>query len=121
MNRFTRMLMTTGLGLVASVTAAGPALAASGTDQASSRPESGANQQWRHDRDRVVGFFRSWRICERAGDYGEDEGWWDDHDCVPIRTGHFRTRIALVVDYDDWGSGWNGHWGVGWVGNWTPW
>jgi hypothetical protein len=115
--------MMTGLGLVTGVTVGvGPAMAASGTDQGAARSEGGANAQARSDRgDRLVGYFRSWRMCERAGEFGEDEGYWDDYDCIPVRAGAFRTRVALVVDFDDWGHGWSGHWpGRWWVGGWWP-
>src|SRR5689334_282290 len=123
MNRFTRMLLMSGLGLVTGVAiGAGPAAAAPNTSntsnagQSASRPEANTSPQWRGDR--IVGFFRNYRICVRAGEWGEDEGWWDDYDC--FRTGGFHNRFALVVDENDWGHGWHGHWPGSWVGQWWP-
>lgn len=120
MNRFTRMLMTAGIGLVAGVTiGAGPAVAATSTDQGTSRSESSARPWWGDD-DRVVGFFRSYRICDRAGDFGEEEGWWEEYECVRVPSGFHNRRYALVVEENNWGHGWNGRWPGRWVGQWWP-
>ena len=71
MNRFTRMLLMSGLGLVTSVTSVGgPAQAASSTGQGASRSDSIISSQWRGDR--LVGFFRNYKTCIRAGEWGED-------------------------------------------------
>jgi hypothetical protein len=118
MNRFTRMLTMAGLGLATGVAfGAGPAAATPNTDQGTARSEISAGP-WGNDK--VVGYFPSYRSCDRAGDFGEDEGFWEDYDCYRVGSGfHFR-RYALVVDYDDWGHGWSGHWSGHSVGQWWP-
>jgi hypothetical protein len=119
MNRFTRILTMAGLGLVTGVTmAAGPAMASTSSDQGTSKSGTNAGDSYRHG-DRVVGVFRSWRACDRAGEYGEDEGFWQDYECEPIRGG-FRRGFALIVDYDNWGHGWGGHFPSHWGNSWRP-
>lgn len=118
MNRLTRMLTMAGLGLVTGVTlGAGPAMAATSDAQSSAQPAA-ASPGWGNDR--VVGYFPSWFSCERAGDYGDDAGWWDDYRCVRVHSG-FHGRYALVVEYDNWGHGWNGHWPNHWNGGGNGW
>jgi hypothetical protein len=115
MNRITRMLTITGLGLVTGVAiGAGPAMASPSVGQGAAKSDATATSAWRGDR--VVGFFPSFRSCIRAGEYGEDRGWWDDSYCRPTGNG----RVALIVDEDDWGTGWSGNWGGNWVGTWWP-
>jgi hypothetical protein len=118
MNRFTRMLTMAGLGLATTVTlGVAPATAATSTEQGTAQAQVSADPWFGGDR--VVGYFRSWTICDRAGEEGEDDGWWEDYDCVPVRSGFHNRRYALVVDYDDWGHGYTGHWGS-WAGQWWP-
>ncbi|GAA2610351.1 hypothetical protein [Paractinoplanes durhamensis] len=119
MNRFTRILTMAGLGLVTGVTmAAGPAMAASSSDQGTAKSGSNASEARRFG-DRTVGVFRSYRACDRAGEYGEDRGYWEDYDCVRIFW-HGSVGYRLVVDYDDWGHGWGGHFPSNWGGGWRP-
>jgi hypothetical protein len=119
MNRFTRMLTMAGIGLMASVTmGAAPAVAVDSTDAGSARGESSARPWWGNDR--LVGFFRSYRACDDAGETGEDEGWWEDYDCVRVRSGLHNRRFALLVEQDDWGHGWSGSWNGRWHGQWWP-
>jgi hypothetical protein len=106
MNRITRMLTITGLGLVTGLTiGAGPAMASTATGQGTSPSATSATQvqdvDRRHDRDRdrVVGFFRSYRACDWAGERGEDRNRWDDYDCEPRGFG-FNRRWALEVSWD---------------------
>lgn len=119
MNRFTRILTMAGLGLVTGVTmAAGPAMASTSSDQGTAKSGNSVGEQRRWG-DRVVDVFRTYRACDRAGEYGEDRGYWDDYDCY--RVGHFgRSGFALVVDEDDWGHGWGGHFPGNWGNNWRP-
>ncbi|MEU4237194.1 hypothetical protein [Actinoplanes sp. NPDC026619] len=109
----------TGLGLVTGVTmAAGPAMASVSSDQGTAKSGSSASETRRHG-DRVVDVFGSYRACDRAGEYGEDRGYWDDYDCERIRN-HGRSGFALVVDYDNWGHGWGGHFPGNWGNQWRP-
>lgn len=119
MNRITRMLTMSGLGLVAGATmVAGPAMAATGAGQAAGQSSSSASQAQDNDRDRVVGVYRSYRACVLAGRIGERFDRWDDFDCERRGWG-FRTRYVLEVsndwdDDDDWDGPWHGRpWGGG--------
>jgi hypothetical protein len=119
MNRFTRMLTMAGLGLATTVSlGAGQAVASTSTEQGAAQAQVSADPWFGGDR--VVGYYRSWNMCDRAGEFGEDEGWWDDYQCVRVRSGSHSRRFALVVDYDDWGHGYVGHWPGSWNGQWTP-
>jgi hypothetical protein len=87
MNRITRMLTITGLGLFAGITiGAGPAMAATNTAGTPAKPG-----------DRVVNYYDTYAQCEIAGRIGERFGRWDDFDCYPVHGDY-----ALVVDYNDW-------------------
>jgi hypothetical protein len=122
MNRFTRILTMAGLGLVTGVTmAAGPAMAATSSDQGTAKSGNSVGEQRRWG-DRVVDVFRSYRACDRAGEYGEDRGYWDDYDCYRVGGHHGggRNGYALVVDEDEWGHGWGGHFPGNWGNNWRP-
>ncbi|XVV09269.1 hypothetical protein ACQP2X_31045 [Actinoplanes sp. CA-131856] len=108
MNRITRMLMVSGLGVVAAATlGAGTAVASTG----STAPQATTNQakHWDDDDERVVGYYRDFRRCVIAGRLGERFDRWDDAECVRIGYG-FRSRWALVVedndDWDDWSDNW---------------
>ncbi|MBU2669241.1 hypothetical protein KOI35_37590 [Actinoplanes bogorensis] len=100
MNRISRMLTVTGLGLLAGVTmGAGPAMAATSTDAGASK--AGASSQ-ADRRDRVVGYYNSYRACDLAGRIGERFDRWDDYDCERVGFG-FHRRYALEVSWDrDW-------------------
>jgi hypothetical protein len=119
MNRFTRMLTMAGLGLATTVTlGAAPAMASTSTEQGAVQAQASVDPWFGGDR--VVGYFPSYRECDRRGERGEDRGWWDDYDCIRIRVGFHRSHFALVVDEDEWGNGYSGHWGGGWGGQWWP-
>ncbi|GAA0509896.1 hypothetical protein Ade02nite_53080 [Paractinoplanes deccanensis] len=112
MNRITRMLTVSGLGLVAAATlGAGPAMAATGSSSAGVAPQAsqGTTQHWYDDDDdsRVVGYYRSLRRCIIAGRIGERFDRWDDSECVRVGYG-FHRRYALVVEFDD--NDWDNDW-----------
>ena len=107
MNRITRILTMSGLGLVTGLTiGVGPAMAATATGQGTS-PANNATQsvQPRHDRDhdRVVGIYRSYRECDWAGRRGERRDRWDDYECRPRGFGwHRRWVLEVSWDHDNW-------------------
>jgi hypothetical protein len=106
MNRITRMLTMTGLGLVAGVTmGAGPALAATNTTQAAAPSNASARSH-----DRLIDYFDSRGECEHVGYQGERWGRWDDFDC-------YRSHGDYALVVSDWDSdrGWPGN---GWPGGW---
>jgi hypothetical protein len=109
MNRITRMLTVSGLGLIAAATmGAGPAMAASGTDAAATTGSTAGVQshnRYDDDDDRVVGYYL--RRCVIAGRIGERFDRWDDFDCERVGWG-FHRRWALEVswDHDDWDDNW---------------
>ncbi len=123
MNRATRMLTLLGMGLMAGATVgATPAMATEATPSVSKSSTTVQVQQHR-DRERIVGFYRSLRACERAGWLGERFNKWDDYDCERVRFGFRRGLWALEVEQDTrwnrpghghgpWGNG-HGHWGNG--------
>ncbi|GAA0530227.1 hypothetical protein GCM10010172_08700 [Paractinoplanes ferrugineus] len=119
MNRFTRILTMAGLGLVTGVTmAAGPAMATTSSDQGTAKSGNSVGEQRRWG-DRVVDVFRTYRACDRAGEYGEDRGYWDDYDCYrTINRG--RGGYVLVVEEDNWGHGWGGRFPSSWGNDWRP-
>jgi|tagenome__1003787_1003787.scaffolds.fasta_scaffold20962346_2 hypothetical protein len=114
MNKATRMLAIAGMALAAGATiGASPAMAASSTPQSSTTAAAPAPGS-----DRIVGFYRSYRICDRIGNIGEWSNRWDDHDCFPVRFGLHRGMWALSVSYDWHHGGGNWHHGGGdWHGN----
>ncbi len=107
MNRITRMLTMSGLGLLAGATMiAGPATASAGTGQGATQSSSSAGQASSAHRDHVAGVYRSYRACVIAGRIGERLDRWEDFDCERRGFG-FRTRFVLEVEYDNdwWGHG----------------
>jgi hypothetical protein len=120
MNRITRMLSITGLGLVAGVTiGAGPAMAATGTAQGDA--QAPASQVKAQGGDRVVGFYRNLRSCDLAGRIGERFGRWDDYDCNRVPFGPHRGAWVLTVSWDHHGWPGGGHhdnWPGGHHDNW---
>ncbi|MBM2623439.1 hypothetical protein JIG36_48890 [Actinoplanes sp. LDG1-06] len=103
------------MGLVAGATmAAGPAMAADSAGTPAAKPSTTTKAQKGWDRDRVVGYFRSLRACEKAGRIGEFTNRWDDYDCDRVRFGFKRGLWALEVQRD-WRGGGHGHgpWGNG--------
>ncbi|MGK5683066.1 hypothetical protein [Actinoplanes sp. URMC 104] len=115
MNRITRLLAITGLGLgIAATVGAGPAQATTGTAQgaaSSTAATSGAHYDW--DDEEVVGYFRSLRACERVGRLGELRGRWDDYDCD--RAGFGWGRGSWVLTVDDFNGRWDRR---NWYGGW---
>ena len=103
MNKMTRLLTLTGMGVFAALAiGAGPAQAADSSATSAAKPAA----QQRHGWDQTVGFYRSARACELAGNIGERFGRWDDHDCNFVRFGFRRGQWALEVSN---GRDWNGH------------
>lgn len=102
MNRITRMLTITGLGLVVGVTiGAGPAMAATNTGQGAVK--SSTADATAKPGDRVAGYYDSRDECRMAGRIGDRLGRWDDWNCYPAR-GHHGDWV-LVVDYSWHDSG----------------
>ena len=94
MNRIYRMLTVTGVGLFAGAAiGAGPALAATGGEHGVSTTTAAPRGT---DRDRVIGYFRSFGSCVLVGRIGEKADRWDDFDCdrVGLRA------WALEVSWD---------------------
>jgi hypothetical protein len=97
MNKATRILVMTGMALVAGATVgAGPASAATATP--STTTKAAAKTDWGHDR--IVGYFRSPSACRTAGYIGERRGKWDNSDCIRVRGGFRRGLWALSVSED---------------------
>jgi hypothetical protein len=108
MNRITRMLTITGLGLVAGVTiGAGPAMAATNTGQGAVK--SSTADATVKPGDSVAGYFDSRVECLIAGRIGDRLGRWDDWNCFPVRDGWHYGDWVLVVDYNWHGGGPFGH------------
>ncbi|XVU22075.1 hypothetical protein ACQPZJ_33050 [Actinoplanes sp. CA-054009] len=110
MNRITRMLMVSGLGVVAAATlGAGPAMAATGSSSnAATQATSSTAKHWDDDDERVVGYYRDYRRCVIAGRIGERFDRWDDFECERVGW-NFHRRYVLVVednDWDDWSDNW---------------
>ena len=105
MNKLTRILTMGGFGLLTALaTGAGAAHAAGPTGTPEAKTAAG-HTQWRGD-DEVVGYYRTLRGCELAGQFGERAGDWDDHSCSIIRIGLRRGAWALrVASDDDWNRG----------------
>jgi len=99
MNRITRMLTITGLGVFAGVTiGAGPAMAATNTGQNAAKPATaGATVRLG---DRPAGYYDTRFECNIAGRIGERLGRWDDWNCYPVGGGWHRGDWVLVADYN---------------------
>ncbi|MBU2668873.1 hypothetical protein KOI35_35725 [Actinoplanes bogorensis] len=117
MNKAARTFTMLAMGLVAGATiGAGPAMAADSATSPAAKPSTTtttkAQAGW--GRDRVVGYFRTLRACEKAGRIGEFTNRWDDYDCDRVRFGFKRGLWALEVS-QDWRGGGHGHgpWGGG--------
>jgi hypothetical protein len=112
MNKVTRMLAIAGMALAAGATiGATPAMAASSATGSGTTVAVQATPG-----DRVVGYYRSYRQCDRAGDIGEWSNRWDEHDCYRVRYGFHRGWFALSVDWN-WHDNNNHHHGGGDNGN----
>ena len=100
MNRITRMLTITGLGLFAGLTiGTGPAMAATNTSQSAVKPSAAAAPG-----DHVEGYYDTRDECRMAGRIGERFGRWDDWHCYPARGGWHEGDWVLVVNNDDHGG-----------------
>ncbi|HET6480339.1 MAG TPA: hypothetical protein VFG35_09925 [Actinoplanes sp.] len=105
MNKATRVFTMLGLGLMAGATiGAGPALAADSSSAPAAKPVTTTKVQKHGDRERVVGYFRSHRTCERVGRIGEWNDRWDDYDCERVRYGFKRGLWALEVEQNHRGD-----------------
>src|SRR5262249_53481439 len=94
MNRITRMLTITGLGLFAGLTiGTGPAMAATNTSQSAVKPSAAAAPG-----DHVEGYYDTRDECQIAGRVGERFGRWDDWNCYPARGDWHEGDWVLVVD-----------------------
>jgi hypothetical protein len=92
------VLLSAGLAVGASMGVA-PAMASSAT------PTAVQVQQPRDrhdDDDEVEGYYRSERICERVGRFGERRDRWEDYDCERVRRGENRGLWRLEVERRDW-------------------
>jgi hypothetical protein len=104
MNRITRMLTITGLGLFAGITiGAGPAMAATNTGQGAVK--SSTTEATAKPGDSVADYYDSRDECRIAGRIGDRLGRWDDWNCFPVRTGWHEGDWVLVVDYNNWHGG----------------
>ena len=125
MNRITRRLAIAGLGLgTALVMGAAPAQAAgtttaTTTTAATTSGVSSSHSLYDWNNDDVVGYFRTFRSCDRVGLLGEAHGRWDDYDCSRVGFGSYRSAFELSVSTDDWNGGWdNDNWYRGCYNNW---
>jgi hypothetical protein len=117
MNRLTRMLTMTGMGVFAAVSVgAAPAMATTGSTQAPAQGASSAAKTTTTApaRSRIIDIYSSRTSCHYAGRLGERRGAWDDYDCYRVRGGY-----ALRVSFDSWSDwnnwdddDWNGPWGI---------
>jgi hypothetical protein len=109
MNRITRMLTITGMGLFAGITiGAGPAMAATNTGQTAVKASAAAAVSMPGDD--VEGYYDTRTECEIAGHLGH----WDDFNCVRTGGGFDHGDWALVVDENNWDNGHNWHGGHDW-------
>nr|WP_296069300.1 hypothetical protein [uncultured Actinoplanes sp.] len=110
MNKITRALTMSGMGLIAAVLMAGPAQASGSAGEATaksaaSQSTQGSTVKQHRDRDYVAGYYRSHRACEFAGRIGERFNKWDDYDCDFVRFGFRRGLWRLEVERNFWGGG----------------
>ena len=109
MNKATRLLVTTGMAIVAGATmGVGAASASPKTPDApaavqAAKPGPGWNN------DRVVGYYGSPRFCNFFGQRGENRNRWDDYRCIYQRRGPHHGQFALLVSWDHRGNDWNDH------------
>lgn len=100
MNKMTRVLVMTGMAVVAGATmGAGSASAATATTAASAH----SADHW-SGHGETVSYYRNPFLCDRAGRFGEQRNRWDNHSCEQVRRGVHRGWWALTVS-----SGHHGH------------
>ncbi|GIF09728.1 hypothetical protein [Actinoplanes siamensis] len=119
MQKTMRGLALAGLGMLAGLAvASAPASAA----PAAGQPGGGASadqQRNTWDDDEVVGYYRDFWSCERAGMVGQRLRSWSDHECLRVRHGIRRGAFALIVDRNDRNDRWDGRWRPGnWPADW---
>jgi hypothetical protein len=91
----------TGMAFVTGATLGiGPAAASTSTTQGTGASRQGVQEQVASPRDRVHGYYRSYRQCYWAGERGEHRRWWDYYDCDRVRWGRWRGWYALEVGWD---------------------
>ncbi|GAA2685146.1 hypothetical protein Apa02nite_031400 [Actinoplanes palleronii] len=102
MNKLTRTLTMGGFGILAAL-AVGAAPAQATTGNAVPEKKSASHKVQLREGVQVVGYYRTPQACELAGRFGERDGYWDIHDCSPVRLGLRRGAWALqVASDDDW-------------------
>ncbi|WP_328465140.1 hypothetical protein OHA21_42800 [Actinoplanes sp. NBC_00393] len=99
MNKVMRTLTMAGLGLLAGASIGAPALAAESSATTAQKPSKTSVKQ-DFGRERIAGFYRTYRACERAGRIGDFVGKWDRYDCDPVRFGFRRGMVVLKVERD---------------------
>ena len=108
MNKKIQVLTMAGMGLLAGAAiGASPAQAVDASGQTAAKSSASHSTQVKqfHDRDRVVGYFRTRMACERAGRIGEWADRWNDYDCDFVRFGFRHGAWALEVERDRRGFG----------------
>jgi hypothetical protein len=114
MSKATRMLAMAGMAIVAGATmAVGPAVAASAAPQGSTVTTQSVQEQSKASRDRVVGIYRSRRVCEWEGRRGEFRDRWDWYRCEPVRWGRWALRVGWRWNGGGWNNGGGDHHGGG--------
>src|SRR3954447_18848177 len=116
MNKATRMLVMTGMAILAGVTfSAGPAMASSATpapteNKAATQTTKDWGPGFGPAGSRVVGYFSNPFTCNQVGRSGVWRHRWDYYNCYPVPFG-FRGNWALRVTWHRFGfpgSGWYG-------------
>ena len=102
MNKVMRTLTMAGLGLLAGASIGAPALAADSSATTVKKPSKSQVQQ-DFGRERVAGFYRTYRACDRAGRVGDWVGKWNRYDCDPVRFGFRRGTWVLKVQQSRFG------------------
>ncbi len=101
MKSVTRFAILFGASLAVGASLGVAPAQAAGSAAASS---SAVQVQQRHndddDRD-VIGYYRTLRMCERIGWWGERRDRWEDYDCDRVRWGENRGLWRLEVERDD--------------------
>ncbi|NMO54252.1 hypothetical protein HH310_24090 [Actinoplanes sp. TBRC 11911] len=102
MNKITRVLTMSGIGLVAAVMMAGPAQASTASAQPVTKSVASQTDKAQQHRDRVVvaGYFSSRWDCQREGRKGKWIGRWNHYDCDFLRLGLRGGTWRLLVERD---------------------
>lgn len=111
MNKITRVLTMSGIGLVAAVMMAGPVQASDSSAQPATKSAASQSDKAQQHRDReyVAGYFSSLRSCEREGRKGQWNRRWHSYDCdlVPfgLRSGLWRLEVERYFRSNGWSIG----------------